>query len=309
MLHARLHGLIAATHTPFHADGSLNLAAVELQLAHLWKWNVTAVFISGTTGESQSLNVEERRALAERWCAAVRGTAMRVIVHVGSNCLVDSAALARHAQQHGAAAVSAIAPSYFKPRSLDALIACSAEIAAAAPEIPFYYYDIPPLTGLAFSMPEFLEKAQARIPNLAGIKFSNTDIAAYLQCLCAAEGRWDMPWGVDEAMLGALATGARGFVGSSYNFAAPLYHRLMEAFAHCDLDAAREEQLRSARLLGLVARHGYIGAAKAVMEMLGVPVGPARLPVDSLSPPQARELRGELDSLGFFEWLSPQAAS
>ena len=302
---ARLHGLVAATHTPFHADGSLNIAVVETQLAHFLKWNVTAVFIGGTTGESQSLNVDERRVLTERWCEAARGTAMRVIVHVGSNCLVDSAALARHAQQHGAAAVSAIAPSYFKPRSIDALIACSAEIAAAAPEIPFYYYDIPPLTGLAFSMPEFLEKAQVRIPNLAGIKFSNTDLAAYLQCLRAAGGRWDMPWGVDEAMLGALATGARGFVGSSYNFAAPIYHRLIAAFERGDLAAARDEQFRSARLLALLARHGYIGAAKATMEMLGVPVGPARLPIDSLSPAQARELRAELEALGFFQWLQP----
>ena len=309
MLPSRLHGLVAATHTPFHADGSLNLAVVETQLEHFLKWNVTAVFIAGTTGESQSLNVDERRALTERWCGAARGTAMRVVVHAGSNCLVDSAALARHAQQHGAAAVSAIAPSYFKPRSVDALIACSAEIAAAAAETPFYYYDIPPLTGLSFSMPEYLEQAPARIPNLAGLKYSNPDLIAYLQCLRAAGGRWDLPWGVDESMVGALATGARGFVGSSFNFAAPLYDRLIAAFERGDLAAARDEQFRSTQLLALLARHGYIGAAKATMEMLGVPVGPARLPIDSLSRAQTRELRAQLETLGFFEWFQPKAAT
>lgn len=309
MVPSPLHGLVAATHTPFHPDGSLNLAVVETQLEHFLKWNVTAVFIAGTTGESQSLNVDERRALTERWCAAARGTAMRVVVHAGSNCLVDSAALARHAQQHGAAAVSAIAPSYFRPPSLDTLIACSAEIASAAPEIPFYYYDLPALTGLSFSMPEYLEQAPARIPNLAGLKYSNPDLVAYLHCLRAGGGRWDLPWGVDECMVGALATGARGFVGSSFNFGAPIYQRLIAAFERGDLAAARDEQVRSARLLGLLARHGYIGAAKAVMEMLGVPVGPARLPINSLSPGQARELRAQLETLGFFEWLQPTVAT
>ena len=298
-----LHGLVAATHTPFHADGSLNTDAVGTQFAHLLKWNVTRVFIGGTTGENSSLTVDERRSLAQRWCEAARGTAMQVIVHVGSNCLADSAALARHAQQHGAAAVSAIAPSYFKPRSLDALIACCAEIAVAAPETPFYYYDIPSMTGVPFPMPEFLEKASARIPNLAGIKFSNPDLMAYLQILRADSGRWDVPWGIDEWMLGALATGARGFVGSSYNFAAPLYHRLIAAFEKGDLATAREEQFRSTQLISLLASHGYMGAAKATMGMLGVDVGPARLPNGSLPADQASRLRGELEAMGFFDWM------
>jgi len=104
-------------------------------------------------------------------------------------------------------------------------------------------------------------------------------------------------------MLGALATGARGAVGSSFNFAAPLYHRLMAAFARGDLEAARVEQHRSTRLISLLARYGYMGAAKATMAMLGVEVGPARLPNTSLDAAQARTLRAELETLGFFEWL------
>ena len=296
-----LHGLVAATHTPFHADGSLNLAAVEAQAAHLLKNGVGFVFIGGSTGESSSLSLDERRALAQRWSEVARGTALRVVVHAGSSCLADARTLAAQAQQLGAVAISALAPSYYKPRSLDSLIACCADIAAAAPETPFYFYDIPVLTGVSFSMPEFLEKAPARIPNLAGIKFTNPDLMAYLQCLRA--GDWDIPWGIDEWMLGALATGARGAVGSSFNFAAPLYHGLIAAFEKGDLAAARDAQHRSTQLIALLARHGYMGAAKATMAMLGVPVGPARLPNTSLDATQAKSLRGELELLGFFDWL------
>lgn len=299
-----LHGLVAATHTPFHADGSLNLPIVEAQAAHLLKNGVTTVFVGGTTGESSSLRHEEREALARRWCEATRGTPLKVVVHVGSNCLADARVLAAQAQALGAVSISALAPSYFKPRSVDALVACCAEIALAAPETPFYYYDIPALTGVSFSNVEFLEEAAARIPTLAGMKFTNPDLMGYLQCLQADGEKWDVPWGMDEWMLGALATGARGAVGSSFNFAAPIYHAVIAAFERNDLAAARTAQLRSAQLIALLARHGYMGAAKATMTMLGVDVGPARLPNLSLDAVQARALRGELETLGFFDWLS-----
>lgn len=299
----RLHGLVAATHTPFHADGSVNLAVVEKQAAHLLKGEVGTVFINGTTAESSSLTVDERLALAQRWSEVVRGTPLRMVVHVGANCLADSRALAAQAQQLGAAAIAALAPSYFKPRSVDVLISCCAEISAAAPETPFYYYDIPSLTGITLSSAEFLEKAPGRLPTLAGIKFTNPDLMAYQYCLRAGDGAWDVPFGVDEHVLGALAMGARGAVGSGFNFAAPIYQRLLAAFARGDLAAARDEQFRGVRLIQLFAGLGYMGAAKAAMQMLGVDVGPARLPNSTLTPPQVEKLRGELEGMGFFDWV------
>ena len=304
-----LHGLVVAAHTPFHADGSLNLAVVEKQAAHFLQHNVTKVFVGGTTGECTSLEVEERRALAQRWSEIARGTELKVIVHVGSNCLADSRVLARQAQALGAIAISAFAPSYFKPCNLDALIACCADIASAAPETPFYFYDIPSLTGVSFPMHEFLAQAPACIPTLAGIKFTNPDLMAYQFVLHADSGRWDVPFGVDEHFLGALAMGARGAVGSGFNFAAPIYQRLLRAFAAGDLDAAREEQFRGAQLVRLLAGHGYMGAAKALMEMLGVPVGPARLPNTSLTGKHIAELRHQLERLGFFDWIAWKATS
>ena len=299
----RLHGLVAATHTPFRLDGSLNLTIVEKQAAHLLANKVAAAFIGGTTGESHSLSVDERRELAQRWMEVTRGTALKVVVHVGSNCLGDAARLARHAQELGASAISALAPSYFKPGSVEVLVDCCAQIAGAAPKLPFYYYDIPSLTGVSLPTPEFLERAQLRIPNLAGLKFTNPDLMAYQLCLAADGGAFDVPWGTDEALLGALGVGARGGVGSSYNFAAPVYHRLITAFTKGSLAAAREEQGRSVQLIHTLARYGYMGAAKSVMTMLGVDVGPARLPHTNPTDAEIAALRGELERLGFFDWL------
>src|SRR5262249_39706172 len=143
------------------------------------------------------------------------------------------------------AAIAALSPSYFKPRSVEALVACCAEVASAAPALPFYYYDIPTMTGVSLPMPDFLAAGAERIPTLAGLKFTNSDRRAYRRCLHAGGGRFDLPWGYDEMLLAALAVGAKGAVGSTYNYAAPLYRRVMAAFAAGDLATARREQYRS----------------------------------------------------------------
>ena len=123
----KLHGLVAATHTPFDKDGELKLAVVEQQAEHLLRSGVNTVFIGGSTGESHSLTVDERLALAHRWSEVVRGSKQRLVVHVGSNCLADSRTLAAQAQELRADAIAALSPSYFKPKSLDALTACCAD--------------------------------------------------------------------------------------------------------------------------------------------------------------------------------------
>ena len=299
----QLRGLVAATHTPFQADGQLNPSAVAKQAEHLLRAGVQIVFIGGTTGESSSLTVDERLALAKQWSEVARGTEMRVVVHVGSNCIADSRALAAQAQSLGVAAIAALAPSYFKPRSIETLVACCREIAATAPGLPFYYYDIPSFTGVQLSMPEFLKAAPEKVPTLAGLKFTNSDLVAYQACLRVQPGKFDLAWGLDECLLAALAVGAVGAVGSSYNFAAPIYQRLMDAFSRDDLERARAEQQRSLRLIDLVASLGYMGAAKCVMGMLGVDVGPARLPNTNLTAEQVKALKKGLDELGFFEWV------
>lgn len=298
----QLTGLVAAAHTPFTADGALNLAAVEKQAAHFLKNNVGVAFIGGSTGESHSLSLDERRRLAQRWLEVARGTRLEVIVHVGSNCLADARELAGQAQQIGARAVSALAPSYFKPRTVNGLIECCALVAAGAPQLPFYFYDIPVLTGVSVSMPEFLAQGREQIPNLAGIKWTNSDLYAYQLCQ-QVPGEFDLPWGNDEYLLAALALGAAGAVGSTYCFAAPVYHRLLANFASGNLAAARAEQYRSCQIVQTLAGFGYMGAAKATMKMIGVDVGPARLPNTNLTAAQTEQLRARLEALGFFEWI------
>jgi N-acetylneuraminate lyase len=76
---------------------------------------------------------------------------------------------------------------------------------------------------------------------------------------------------------------------------------LIAAFRRGDLAAAREEQARSVLLIRTLSRFGYLPAARAVLGMLGVPVGPPRLPNAPLQGDET-ELRAALTAIGFFEW-------
>ena len=165
-MNEHLTGLIAAVHTPMHDDGSLWFAQVEQQFNLLLKSGVEGVFVAGTTGESLSLTVEERMEITDRWIEAAAGSSMKVLVHVGHNSLPVAQALADHAGRYGAWGIAAMAPCFFKPAGLSELIAFLQPIASAAPALPFYYYDIPALTGVVLPMVDFLRDGHVCIPCL-----------------------------------------------------------------------------------------------------------------------------------------------
>jgi len=266
---------------------------------------VTAAFFCGTTCECSSLTIDERLAVARRWSEVVQGTELDLIVHVGSNCQQDAVVLAKAAEQIGAQGIAALTPCYFKPANEEDLVTFMEPVAAAAPETPFYFYDIPSMTGVALSMVRFLDLAGPRIPNLAGLKYTNGDAVQLQECLRFEGGKYDILYGFDESLLSGLSLGTKGAVGSSYNFAAPVYHRVIDAFEQGDLETARREQADSIRLIRLLASYGYMAAAKTVMELLGVPVGSPRSPIRGLSVESKKSLEQKLHEQGLWEKIQP----
>jgi N-acetylneuraminate lyase len=234
-----------------------------------------------------------------------------VIVHTGHNSLRDAAALATHAQQIGASATSAFPPMYYKPADVAQTVACAAAAAGGAPDLPFYYYHIPGFVGFSLSMVDFVRQGRERIPNLRGIKFTHPDLMEFQRCLAlAGDGEdFQVAWGVDEMLLGALAIGARAAVGSTYNYTAPLYQRIMRAFAAGDIAAARRDAQFSVELIAVLLRYGGVRTGKAIMSMIGVDVGPPRLPLQPLTREQHDAVRDEYQRLGFFDAIGQPAGS
>jgi N-acetylneuraminate lyase len=298
-----LPGLVAAPFTAFRPDGELALDAIPRQAQQLVRNGVIGAFICGTTGEGSSLSSDERRSVAVAWVAA-RPAGLKVIVHVGHLSLPDSCALARHAQEIGADAIAALAPSFFKPGRVDELVAWCARVAAAAPRLPFFYYHIPVMTGVNISAAAFLDRAATEIPTLAGIKFTHEDLADLQATLTRSGENFAVLFGRDEMLLSALELGVHGAVGSTYNYAAPLYVRMMRARAAGDLAAAQRDQAKSRAFIDVMVRAGGQSAGKAIMKLVGLDCGPARLPMRNLSEAEVGVLRAQLEAIGFFEFAS-----
>lgn len=305
MTHRKTEGLIAAPFTPLRADGTLNLDAVESYARWLHRNHVVGAFICGTTGEGMSLTLDERRRLAERWVTTAP-TGLRVIVHVGHNALADCQALAAHAQSIGADSIACLSPFFFKPAGVEGLVDWCEQVAAAAPRLPFYYYHMPSMTGVSVKVSDFLRLASKRIPNLAGIKFTFEDLEDYRCCLELEDGRFDVMFGRDELLLYSLKLGARGAVGSTYNYAAPVYNALIAAYKQGDLAKAADLQALAVRMINAFLECGAhpIAAFKWFMSQVAVECGPVRLPLVNPTPEQTAALETKLEASGVYEWIT-----
>ncbi len=300
-----LQGLIAAPFTPMHKDGSLNLSVIPAYY-HMLKTNgVKGAFICGSTGEGVSLTMQEKKSVAAAWSACTKtDNDFNVMILLGGTCLADCKDLALYAQQIGLYGISFTAPFYFKPSSADTLAKICIEIAAVVPAMPFYYYHIPVLTGVPLPMFDLLQAIDGKSPNFAGIKYTHEDFMDFLSCLRYQNGRYDMLWGRDENMLPALALGTKGAVGSTFNYAAPLYHQLMDAFAKNDLAAAGEKQQQSIDMIRLLGKYGGIATGKAYMKIMGLDCGEFRLPVTNMSEEKWLGFRQDVEALGFSSYAS-----
>jgi N-acetylneuraminate lyase len=298
VMKTRFTGLVAAPFTPLNKDGSINLPMIKPLAAALVENQVGGAFVCGTTGEGMSLTTDERQQVAESWMA-VAPPALRVVVHVGHHTVAESCTLAAHAEKIKAHAFATLGPTFFPVTNAEQLVDYCAPIAAAAPSLPFYYYHMPSLTRADVPMYDFLKAASRRIPNLAGIKFTYENLMDYARCLKFEEGRFNILFGRDEILLAALALGATGAVGSTYNYMAPVYHQVIQAFNAGDLESARRFQSLAIRIIAVMSRRGGLPAAKAMMKMIGLDCGPVRPPLTNPSAETVETFTHELEQAGF----------
>lgn len=296
-----LTGIIAATFTPFDSSGEVNLALIPELTEHLIRNGVSGIYICGSTGEGPSLTLSERKAVTEAYLKAADDR-LRTVVHIGHTCLSDAKDLGRHAAAFGASAISAIAPYYFKPEDTQTLVAFLSEVASSAPSLPFYYYHIPGLTGLAVDPIEFLIQGRSSIPNLRGMKFTDADLSKFSACQALSDGHFDLVFGRDEMLFPSLAVGARGAVGSTYNLAPALYLKILHRFREGELKEARRLQEKSVAMIRAILGAGGEAAIKYPMKRLGLDCGPRRLPMTQLTPEQEQKIDLALEELGFDNW-------
>jgi N-acetylneuraminate lyase len=151
---------------------------------------------------------------------------------------------------------------------------------------------------------DLLRAVDGKIPNFAGVKYTHEDFMDFLSCLHFQNGKYDMLWGRDENMLPALSLGAKGAVGSTFNYAAPLYYNLIEAFNKNDLKKAQQLQQQSIDMIRLLGKYGGIATGKAYMKIIGVDCGEFRLPVRNMTTEKFNSFKEDVEQVNFNSFCS-----
>lgn len=297
-----INGIISAPYTPLLENGEINLDYVETYYAYLKSNGISGAFINGSTGDFPSLTTKERNDFTAKWCE-VADDDFLTMIHVGHTSIKECQQMAAHAGNCGAKVISTLAPYYFKPSNIDLLVEFCAEIAKVNPEIPFLYYHIPDLTGVDFSMVEFLKKGKEKIPNLEGVKFTQNNLMEYKLTLDYNCGK-NVLFGVDEIMLSSLPLGGHGWVGSTYNHALPIYNRIIECYNNGQMKEASKLQHLIIEFVKITASYGWGGASKYLLNHIGLKCGPVRSPNRNLRSHEKKKLVEELNQIGFFETIS-----
>ena len=278
-----------------HANGEVNLAAVDRYANFLIQRGVKGVFVNGTTGESLLLDSEERKALAEKWMDY--SDRLNVLIHVGSTSYKVAQDLAEHAEKIGAKAISAMGPCFLQPSRPEELVSFNRLIAEKAPMTPYYYYHIPCISGVTVDMRQFIVLADKEIPNFCGIKFTSYDTWEMLDCLRFRDGSLDILHGHDETLLTGYQLGCTGGIGTSYNVTSRLFNKMIDAFHAGKMAEALDMQHEANKVVSLMCKRvNSVVGAKAMLEIMGVPVGPCRLPVRNLTSAEMKELESELEA-------------
>lgn len=278
---------------PLGKDGKPNLDIIEQYADLLVKNQVTGAFVCGTAGEATSLTIAERKQILAKWVEASKGR-IQIIAHIGTNSIDDAKELARHAQEVKAAAVALVAPHYIRPDSVEALVEFSAQVAAASPDLPFFYYHFPDITYVRFTAISFLKLAHGKIPNLQGVKFTHHDFYDFGLCINFEGGKYEILNGYEHVLLAGLAYGTPGCIGITFSLVGPQYAKIFKAWESGDVALARKEHARGVEFYTVLAKYGLIRAHKALLKIKGLDLGPVRLPLVDLTSAEVAALVEDL---------------
>lgn len=288
----KFEGIMPALVSPLNEDETVNTAVLRDLIERLLHKNVDGFYVGGATGEGIALKTEERMRLAE---TAVRTVQKRkpCIIHVASVDFQDALRLAKHAEEIGADAISAIPPLFFQYDEDD--VYNYYKRLAEAVHIPLMiYYN--PAAGFTFNAK--FAKRMFEIDNITAIKWTSSNYAEMIRLKDLTNGDMNIVNGPDEMLLMGLNAGADGGIGTTYNFMPEIVKSVYDNFKKGNTDAAQAAQMRAARICSTLAQYKIIPAAKVILEGMGFPVGNAVFPMKRYTAEEKGKIISEIKEAG-----------
>ncbi|MBQ1514626.1 MAG: 4-hydroxy-tetrahydrodipicolinate synthase [Lachnospiraceae bacterium] len=280
--------------TPFHEDGSVNYE----KLKELIDWQIAngtdAIIICGTTGESATLSEAEHEDVVR---FAIRAVDHRVpiIAGTGSNATDTAIMLSKAAEADGADALLLVTP-YYNKATQNGLFAHYKAISDAV-NIPMIVYNVPSRTGVNI-LPATMARMAREIEHVAAIKEASGNISQIAQLAALVGDTCDIYSGNDDQIIPIMSLGGIGVISVLSNIAPQQTHDICQAYFDGDTAKAAKLQLEAMDLVGSLFCEVNPIPVKTAMNMMGMEVGPLRMPLTPMEPQNADRLRASMEKYG-----------
>lgn len=281
--------------TPMYDDGKVNYdklgEIIDFQIDN----GTDAIIICGTTGESSTLTHGEHLKTIKY---AIDKTAKRVpvIAGTGSNCTETAIMLSTEAVSYGADAVLVVTP-YYNKATQKGLIAHYTAIAESVPDTPLIMYNVPSRTGCNIQ-PATAATLAKNVKNIVGLKAASGDLSQIAKTMYLADGNLELYSGNDDQTLPILSLGGVGVISVLSNIAPRQTHDMVMKFLDGDLEGAARIQLASIPLVSALFCEVNPIPVKAAMNLMGMGVGPLRMPLSEMEDGNKEILRKAMVEFG-----------
>lgn len=262
--------------TPMHEDGSVNYEKLEEILEYQIANSTDAIIICGTTGESSTMTHGEHLKTIK---FAIDKVAKRVpvIAGTGSNCTETAIMLSKEAASYGADALLIVTP-YYNKATQKGLIAHYTAIAEAVPETPIIMYNVPSRTGCNLQ-PATVAALVKNVKNIVGLKAASGDLSQIAKTVSLAGEDLELYSGNDDQVLPVLSLGGLGVISVLSNVAPKQTHDMVMKFLEGDIKEAAKLQIEAVPLVNTLFCEVNPIPVKTAMNMMGMEVGPLRMPL------------------------------
>ena len=288
-----IRGSIVAMITPFHEDGSVNFEVLEELLERQIAAGTDGILTLGTTGEYPTMSHEEDAAVVAKTIEVVNGR-VPVMVGSGSNCTATQIEKSIQYQDMGADALLLIAP-YYNKANPEGMYRHFAETADTV-HIPCILYNVPGRTGC--SIPVSVVERLSRHPNIAGIKEASGDMSYAMKIARCVGPDFALYSGNDDITVPLMSIGGSGVISVYANVMPAMCHQIVADWLGGDHARALENHLRYLQLMNDLFLEVNPIPVKAAMNMMGLNVGPMRLPLCEMGEANAAVLRRTLEEAG-----------
>lgn len=286
-------GCATALVTPFNDDCSVNYPRLRSLINEQIEGGVDALVICGTTGESATLDNDEHLKVLEEAVTTANGR-VPIIAGTGSNDTMYAAQLSQHAESLGVDGLLMVTP-YYNKTSQNGLINHYFYVADRV-KTPIILYNVPSRTGTAIKPETYKELAKHE--NIVAVKEANGDISSIAKTMSLCQGELDLYSGNDDEIVPIMSLGGIGVISVLSNILPRETHNICAEFLKGNIDKARDMQLKYVSLINALFSDVNPIPVKEAMNMMGLGMGPLRMPLAPMTDSARAALREELKKHG-----------